>query len=1125
MPSAAFQLMTDIDTLACPDRMRLLAGRARALAGSAELMGLLAELYRGDPFQRRLAVFMATVARHRPTLEAAREDPDPSVGRAAVTGWFRAGPVSAAELAALVTEGSWHTRRQVYRLLRRLPRPGLADGLIEVVWKRFGDVEAARLLPACSADTVARLLPELGYALGGWSLLTCRYPQVVLDVAGQQLAGLTPAGLESWWATAGDGVMTAAGTDPHRVLDLLERYGPGHRLPGPLRWYTELAAADTGRVVALLCTPDRAKWLARAKLPRSLRRRLAELGPAAAPVARRLREHEPSLTALLSAAPPSRRSALYDAAYAGVDRGQARPSDPLLEVLPRPRRHAEARRILALGLVGADEALTLHYTAFLPFDQARQTLTGAARRARAEDRAAGYALLVGCASRGGDPAVVTETIEYLRRLRNEQDPVRAQSLTALTRVTPGLIEPAAVDALAQIAADVLAARDASTQTRQALAALAVLVLRHHVGSPPLLAWALRTLDELFSGRLPRLGRIDTQLRRGQETEVFAAVADWLEAGMRRGSYESLFAVAAALHRRAWRLPGLQDMLRRSIDSGNVSGVMAQGIRLWLADPATRAQRVEHVLLTDTSSVTKHEVWAVLCRQRTDLLDLVLTGSPPRGKFLAAGVRWVPSHAHHVPSWLPRQQADYVRLLSLVAADAGAKIYQRTGAIIDAAQATSGGGWALARRYTDASNVNLAEAALAALGRAGRPAEALPVLLGHAGDDRARVAMYVAGQAARFIPPGRVPPLLAADPLADGKVTSRKEALRLAAALSVPGAGDILRRAWEEPGQHRDIRAAIVSAARQRLHDPASWPLLAQAAAGSPQEALAIVAMAIPMNCAPRHRLRYGALVAQAGRHPSEPTARVAWTALTSWVPWVPEAGPMAVAQLTDLDDRTLWRLAPSVLTALLRSGGAGTALRQAVGDLADLDQGEAGRYGPGDPGDPGRDRPARQRLARVADATASWARLAEPDADRAPVLDAARHLAARPGFTPYAVQMMLATARFGDTGPAAQQHLAETIEEACGLLADQQVTAGRLATQLAGRAARDERADPGALYAAATQLGRGGGLAQGLFAVALAGHGSRLGWPPEWRALVHELRRHAQSDVRTVALDVILAEE
>lgn len=61
----------------------------------------------------------------------------------------------------------------------------------------------------------------------------------------------------------------------------------------------------------------------------------------------------------------------------------------------------------------------------------------------------------------------------------------------------------------------------------------------------------------------------------------------------------------------------------------------------------RSTRVEQVLLTDASTVTLGEVWNVLSARRPDLLDLVLTGQSPQGRFLAVGAVWVPLSVRHV----------------------------------------------------------------------------------------------------------------------------------------------------------------------------------------------------------------------------------------------------------------------------------------------------------------------------------------------------------------------------------------------------------------------------------------------------------------------------------------------
>jgi hypothetical protein len=186
MRSAAARLLAELDPLSFPERMRLLAQRARAFSGTGELDAVLSDLYRGERFHREVAVFMAVVTGHRATIVAALDDPVWAIRRPAVTAWLRSGVPSAREVAAFVAEASWHTRRHVYRQLRRFQHLAVADELIDAVWERFGDEEAASLLAACSADVVMRLLPELAYAMGNWSLLVQVHPAAALNAAESQ---------------------------------------------------------------------------------------------------------------------------------------------------------------------------------------------------------------------------------------------------------------------------------------------------------------------------------------------------------------------------------------------------------------------------------------------------------------------------------------------------------------------------------------------------------------------------------------------------------------------------------------------------------------------------------------------------------------------------------------------------------------------------------------------------------------------------------------------------------------------------------------------------------------------------------------------------------------------------
>ncbi|MDG4771946.1 hypothetical protein [Solwaraspora sp. WMMD792] len=1151
MPHPTAELLAAGDPLTHRARMSALAGHARRLAATADLPAVLAELAAGDSHQRFLGLTMAVIVGDQATVRAGFADPDRRLRAVAVTAYLRSGWADPDEAAALLHDAPADLRRTAYRTLRAARRADLADALIDPVRARFGDTEAAVLLPACGPETVARLLPPLSYTVAGGAGLARRHPTVLLDFADTQLAGRSGVAREDWWSEWGRAVLHTAQQHPTRVFDLLERYAPTTRLPGELTAYGVLAGADPTRTLRLLTAPARAGWLRRQPLPSGLLYRLRDADLAdLTPLGVRLRGTDHTFARLLAALAPARRGELYDAVTADVDTTELLLSEQLLAVLPRRCRHREARRMLHIDRVRASEDSTLTYTAFLPWAEAESTLVAAARRADATARGTGYTLLLAAAGRSGDPAAVVAAVEQLRRLRNDQDPVRARAFTALSQVV-GLLTPATVPALTDVVTQAVAARDTSPASLTAIGGLAGQVLRRHTADPALVGWAMQTFETLYDGRqLPFLGRLDQVLRRGQEHDLFTRIAPWIEGAATRDRYEPLFAVAWSLGRRAWRLPHLQRLLRKAIHPGVVSSVFRRAVTLWLADPATRADRVGEVLAVDASTVEIHEVWQTICARRTDLLDEVFTTPPGKraGKFLSAGAGWVPGPAHRVDRWLPRHQRAYADLLMSIAADRSMARHHRVRAISCAAP-VPGAGWAVVARYLDAADVTLAEAALAALAWTDRPDEALPVLLRHVDDDRARVAVYVAGRTARLVAPSTLVATLTDVALGAGKVTSRKQALRLLARYGPPEAFDVVTAAYRRVDQHPDVRAAAVAAARQRPDVPASWTILAGAAgtadaagtagraggADSPRPSRAEVTALLdapPSTIAEPDRPRYAALVVAATGNPDPEAARLAWMALPAWARWVPELTGLTVAALTDLDDPYRWASAMRVVTRLLDEPAAAadgslsaadgsppavdrSPLVVAVDALARLDRADDR------PGDPAGDRPARRRLDRLVDAAVRWCRDADPDTDRAAVRAAARTLVGFADLTPQAARLLAHLVPLA--APTATPVVAE-LAALADLVADRPVLAGRLAETLADEVRRaDGRWDPAVLTTVAGALADRGDLAAGLFAVALVRAGDRYGWSPPWRSSLHRLRRHPVPDVRSAALDIAMA--
>ena len=1077
--AATRDLLTALDPLSYPERARWLAAWARTAPDTSEVGADLRTL---GPYERRLALQAAVVTRDAAGVRAATGDPQPSIRTAALDAALRLG-VTVPDVPAR----SALERRRAYRTLRVLRDHAAADALIGDVRAAYGDHEAAALLPACTPAKIRELLPELEQEFQPERLVPW-HAGVLLDRVNGRLATAADADARAQvWAETERAVLRC---EPGAVLDLLERYAPADRLPGDLTAYGVIAAHDPARVARLLTTPGRARWLGTTRLPRALVRRLAVLPDGdLAPLAGRLRDAPRSLAALLHALPPARRGEVYEAALAEVDRSTWEPPEPVLEVLPAAVRIEAVTRVLGRDKV-RDEDEVLRWSAYLAWPDAVAALESGLRSGSAEERAFAHRRLVQAARRSRDPLVVAELIERLGRLRNEQDPVRAAALGPLAGLAR-LLSARTAPGLTRLTTDAVEARDASGTSTAALAALAVSTLQHHVDQPGLREWALLTIDLVSSSAtVPALRRFDTVLRRGQETLVFARLRDWVGAAMDRGRYAPLFALTRALGKRARRVPELQDLLGRAAGAGTLPGVAREAVGLWLDDPRTRGDRVAEVLAVDPSAVLLPPVWETIAAVRTDLLDRVLDRAP-QGRFVEGRVRWVPPLTRSVGRWLPRQQAAFVALQERVAADTGAEVWRRAGAIHAAALAP-GAGRALVLRHVEDPSVVLAEAALSALSFSDRPAGDLPLLLGQAGGDRARVALYAAARLARQITPAELPGLLGPVLTGPAKVTSRKEAARLLARFGAAGVMATLLEAYADPAAHRDVRAAITSAARQRPGEPASWTILERAVAGSREERRAVLATE-PYAIPERFRARYAALIVAACRATDREVRSTAYAQLPDWAPWTAGVGDLIVDRLTGLAEPVHSYEAGRLAFAL-----AAPDLLRVVDHLAERDADDDR------PGDPSADRPARRRLEAIADGAADRAESIPADTDRSAVLAAARRLATRPGFTGTAVELLTGAGRL------------ENLDEIADACAGRPVLAVR-AQQRVRTALYRIPLEADVLRDTAARLGARGDLAGGLLAVTLVASGDQSLWTWPRQELLIRLRGHPDADVREEA--------
>ncbi|MFI6478268.1 hypothetical protein ACIBH1_10070 [Nonomuraea sp. NPDC050663] len=1065
-------MIDELESLSHPERCR----RLSELARSGEPLPL-GELAGGGPYERGIALTLAvhrarTGAGGADQVVAAVRDPDPRIAARAMRAAAVLGRTDA--LFEVVATGSAAARETVYRVVRGLRDSGAAGALIDVVRPRWGDGEAAVLLPACDGDRAGRLVDGLAHAVRNWGAVARAHPDVFLGHASRTLSALPGSLHREWWERHRAGVQVAARLRPSVTLDLIEAHWMPEAWPRNAR---PLVAADPDRVIAFLTHPDRKAFLTRTVRDRGVVRRLAALSDdRLAPLARALADDPNVLARLLAGIAPSRRAHLFDVAMAGRDLSEAHLRDEIMDVLPYERRSAEARRMAGMRSVADDPRSQVAVAAFLPYAEAEPIVRPWTRRPDAEERALGYGVLIAAAGRERDPAVLSGLLSSMDRLRNEQDPVRQVALDELTMVPPSLFGPEHLPALERLMLDALAARDLSYGTRSSLTRLADRIFAQGAarGHGELVEFALHAAELLteHAGRLT-VGDLRPLLRRGQEAGLIERLTPWLRSQAARDEHELALNLARGLGRRGHGLTALQEALEQATRSRH-DGVARTAIGVWLEPPRTREPRAEVLIARDPSAAVLPEVFAVLAHRRTDLLGVVLGTQAPTGRFAKARVLPVASDLA-LSRWTTRQRARYAELLAGFATRRAVPDTERDGAIrrlrdIEALRPFLGSGHDLLRR-----------AALTALPWTPSPQDALALLLEHIAGADAHVAAYAASRAARFVPPADLTAPLAAV-LAAGKVTARKEAVRLAARFSVPGV-----LTWDD-SQHIDVRRAIASSAAQNLLDrDEGWQVLRRAT----EEGLAdVLGERRPLDLPPAARERYADLLVAAVRE--RPDKEEVLTALSRFAPFAPRALEILATLARDLERSRLPQSALRALAGLAATGVGGRELVETIEALAGArDQPDA---------EPGRDLPALRRLRSL--------------------VTVSIHLIQT---RPWPVAGLIAPVLPADLG--AELLAASVRWEAPEL--DAIRPSGVLAALEVGRALAGsaERADPSLVLPHAGRLA-GGPATTALLACALVERcGPRALWPGPWRDLLRTLRAHPDPEVAYRARQIFTAAE
>ncbi|CAL9336089.1 hypothetical protein SUDANB67_05412 [Nocardiopsis dassonvillei] len=577
---SATSLLRSVEDRAVSVRMRALALHARDHAGTPHLTGILRQLETAG--HGRLAVHMAAAARDTDTLALHLAGPDPELRRAALRA-LRESSLPDEAVPPVLDDAPTGLRRALYRALYHARRTSLADSLLSRVRAEYGDAEAAALLPACSPERVAEDLPGLRHAVRSWRRLARRHPDALLDL-------LRETHSRGGWTFE-------RFTDLRRVLQALDPVRPAELA-------TLLGELGEKRRNLTLLAPRTHRLLHRDGDQRHYSTRYPA-GPGGTRDIRgllRYARHTPAqVLPVLRAMPlPVRTAHLDRIARRGDGRG-ALLLLPYLDLLPRDRAEAEARRALAETTAFqsrstryGDPDQDLDAIAHLPYGEAAGPLEEAASAGDPARRARGLARLVEVTARTGDPDLLARVLaERAERSRAERDPVRRSLLCALSRVAPALLARASLPALHRVLADTLGSRDTSADTRRALRDLAAALLRHPLTRQDAEAvdWAL----EAYAGLVARFGArglgergrprsrppwwsapgrraaridldpaLDQVLPRGLERELYRRLAPALDDARARGDLGPAVALARELGRRVHGVPELREHLAAAL---------------------------------------------------------------------------------------------------------------------------------------------------------------------------------------------------------------------------------------------------------------------------------------------------------------------------------------------------------------------------------------------------------------------------------------------------------------------------------------------------------------------------------------------------------------------------------
>ncbi|KJH72262.1 HEAT repeat domain-containing protein [Aliterella atlantica] len=509
----------------------------------------------------------------------------------------------------------------------------------------------------------------------------------------------------------------------------------------------------------------------------------------------------------------------------------------LIQSLSRSFREHEARWHLNSPILATRLSQRLAYAAFLPWEEAGETLKPFIQNPDPEIRSIALKTLV-------------ETVRYQRKAiasllqqiiarRNEQDPIRGAILGAMASLPPGIWKVEHLADLSQILQDTLNAADLSLATGSSAERFIIFLLPFHpVWAAEQLALLVKTRGKLsFYDLGDRLSNTQVRAIAPQLLPIFQAWAD-------RERSQHLVMVARYFAQRLQVFDGLVELLEQAIQLPYSDWVAASGLQVLATYHYNRlATLIPTLISQDPSWIYQPVVQNYLHRHRQDLLSQFLERKLYKGRFSTGKTYLVLGVSDNFQRWTNTMQHKFAETLVAVTRDSWQnqstlfQVMEQLGNLQTVAPTRL---IQLAQREN--TQLAIRDRALRLLARRDN-GDGIPVLLEAMEDDRARIAIYALRTAILAMSPENAIALLKSVP--QEKVTVAKEVVRLIGEFATDSAYQELLT-WNERELHRDVRIALLRAFWTHLERDETWTIFQQAAV-SPDSAIATMVTRIPSD--------------------------------------------------------------------------------------------------------------------------------------------------------------------------------------------------------------------------------------------------------------------------------------